>query len=59
MRKHERKKRKVYIGSMALEAYERVEREALCQEMNTYDVSGIHLNGIKNMHVNSLVCVSV
>ena len=40
MRKHERKNR-VYVGFMDLEkAYDRVNREALCQVLRMYDVGG-------------------
>ena len=39
MRKHERKKSRVYIGSIDLEkAYNRVNREALWQVLIMYDV---------------------
>ena len=34
-------------------------REALCQVLRMYDVSGKLLNGIKSMYVNILACVKV
>ena len=36
-------------------AYDRVNREPLCQVLRMYNVCGKLLNGIKGMYVNSLV----
>ena len=41
------KKRRVYVGFMDLEAYDTVNREALWQVFNMYDVDGKMLSGIK------------
>ena len=50
----------MYVGFMDLEkAYDRVNSEALWHLLRMYDVCGKLLNGIKNMYVNSLVCVRV
>ena len=38
-------------------AYDRVNREALCQVLRIYDVGGKLLNGIKSMYVNSIACI--
>ena len=54
------KTRRVYIGFMDLEkAYDRVNREDLCQVLRMYEVGGKLLNGIKNMYANNLTCVRV
>ena len=43
------------MGFIDLEkAYDRVNREALCQVLRMYDMGGKLLNGIKIMYVNSL-----
>ena len=48
------------VGFIDLEkAYDRVNREALCQVLRMYDVGGKLLNGIKSVYVNSLACVRV
>ena len=50
----------MYVDFMDLEkVYDRVSRIALWQVLRTYDMGGKLLNGIKNMHVDSLVCVRV
>ena len=52
------KKCRMYVGSIHLEkAYDRVNREALCQVFKMYDVGGKLLNGIKSLYVDSSVCV--
>ena len=40
-------------------AYERVNREALCQVLRIYDLEGKLLGGIKSMYVDSSACVRV
>ena len=51
MRNHERKKCRLYVNFMDLEkAYDKVNREAVCQVLRMYEL----LNGIKSMYVNSL-----
>ena len=40
-------------------AYDRVNREALCQVLRMYDVGGKLLNGIQSIYVNSLACVRI
>ena len=40
-------------------AYDRVNREALCQVLRIYDVGGKLLNGIKSVYIVSLSCVRV
>ena len=40
-------------------AYNRVNREVLCQILRKDDVNGKLLNAIKSMYVNSLACVRV
>ena len=48
------------MGFIDLEkAYSRVNREALWQVLRMYDVGGKLLGGIKNIYVDSLVCVKV
>ena len=48
------------MGLIDLEkAYDRVNREALCQVLRMYDVGGKLLSGIKSMHVDSSACVRV
>ena len=50
----------MYIGFLDLEkAYDKVNREALCQVQRMYNVDGKLLNGIKSMYANSLACVRV
>ena len=54
MRKHERKKCRVYVGFMDLEkAHDRVNRETLWQVLRMYDVGDKLLNSIKSLYVNS------
>ena len=54
------KKCRVYVDFIDLEkTYDRVNREALWQELRIYDVGGKLLNGIKSKYVNSLACVRV
>ena len=60
MRKHEKKKRRVYVGFIDLEKlYDRVNKEALWQVLRMYDVIGKLLSGIKSMYVDSSACVRV
>ena len=60
MKRHKRKKHKVYVGFMDLgKVYDKVNRETIWQMMTIYDVDGKLLNGIKNMNVNSLASVRV
>ena len=40
-------------------AYDRVNKQALCQVLRMHDVGGKLLNGIKSMYVNSLAYVRV
>ena len=59
MRKHE-KKCIVYEGFKKLEnAYDRVNREALGQLLNMYDLDGKTLRGNKSMYDDRLGCVRV
>ena len=54
------KKRRVYVGFMALEnAYDKLNREALLQVLKICDVDGKLLNGFKNMYVNTLSWVRI
>ena len=54
------KKCRVYVSFMDLEkAYNRVNREALWQVLQMYDVGGKLLNGIKSVYVNRLAYVKV
>ena len=39
--------------------YDRVNREALWQELRMYDVGGKLLSGIKSIYVDSLACIIV
>ena len=60
MRKHDRKKRRMYMGFMNLEkAYNRVNRETLWQVLRMYDVCGKLLSGIKSLYVDILACMRV
>ena len=50
MRKHERKKHRVYVGFIYLEkTYDRVNRGALWQLLRMYDIGGKLLIGINSM----------
>ena len=50
----------MYVGFMDLgKAYDRVNREALCQVLRMYDVGGKLLNSFKSMYANSLACIIV
>ena len=50
----------MHIGFIDLEkAYNRVNREGLCQVLRMYGVRGKLFSGIKSMHVDSLACVRV
>ena len=50
------KKRRVYVGFIYLEkAYDKVNIEALWQELRMYDVEGKCLSGIKRMLIIQLV----
>ena len=60
MKRHERKKRRVYVVFIDLEkAYDRVNREALWQVLRMYDVVNKLLSGIKSMYVDGSTCVRV
>ena len=60
MKKHRRKKCRVYVGFIDLEiGYDRVNREALWQVLRKYDVGGKLLNAIKYMYIKSLGYVRV
>ena len=52
------KKRRVYVGFIDLEkAYDKVNRETLCQVLRMYDGRGKPLSGIMSMQVDSSACV--
>ena len=58
MRKHERKKRRVYVTFIYLEkSYDSVNREALWRELRMYDVGSKLLSEIKIMYFDSSACV--
>ena len=71
-KKEQGKKRRLHVGFMDLEKpYDRVNREVIIiwgvprslignrEVLKRHDVGGKPLNGIKSMHVNSLICVRV
>ena len=48
------------MGFMDLEkAYERVNKEAICQVLRMYDVGGKLLNDIRSIYVKSLDCIKL
>ena len=54
------KGKKVYAGFMDLEkAYDRVDREALWQVLQMYDVNGRLLDGVKSFYEGSSACIRV
>ena len=57
----EKKKKGVYVSFMNLgKVYDRVNREAVCQVLRIYDMSGKLLNSIESTYIIiSLSCVRV